>query len=213
MKRLIACVHATHRAVEPARRLLSAEPGEFDQEHLVNEALLACQGDGRGFEVLLQTLRRAEDLRPAAILTTCSIYTPHLPAARRLVATPIVGVDEAMLDEAARLGGPLALVGSLQTSLDLAAEQIERRAHEQNIPLSIAHRRLVPMDACDTAEGTKRLADELRELIPQVRGMVMVQLSLSPVAEHFSLEEQPKVLTSSRTAPARLRAVIKERKA
>ncbi len=86
--------------------MLAAYPDEFEQQDFVQEALLACQGDPRGFELLLQSLRQAEQLRPAAILTTCSMYTPHMPAARRLVATPVVGVDEAMLDEAARIGGP-----------------------------------------------------------------------------------------------------------
>jgi hypothetical protein len=207
----IVCVHATRRAVEPARRMLAAHPGEFEQEHLVEEELLACRGDQRGFELLLRALQQAQQRGPAAVLTTCSLYTPHLPAARKLVTTPIVGVDEAMLDEAARLGGPLALVGSLETSIDLAAEQIERRVQACGSPTSITQRLLVPPDACDTSEGARRLADELRELSRSVRGVVVVQLSLSPVAEHLSLEEQRSILTSSNTALARLRTVVKER--
>jgi Asp/Glu/hydantoin racemase len=208
----IVCVHATHRAVEPARRMLAAESDEFEQEHLIREALLACQGDRqRGLELLLKTLREAEELRPSAILTTCSIYTPQLPAARQVVATPIVGVDEAMLDQAARVGGPLALVGSLEASIALAAERIEHLAQELGAPTSIADRRLVPLDACETAASAQDLAAELRRLRRHVRGVVVVQLSLSPVAQHLSPEEHSTILTSPPGALAHLRAVIQER--
>jgi Asp/Glu/hydantoin racemase len=144
-------------------------------------------------------------------LTTCSIYTPQLPAVRQLVATPIVGVDEALIDQAARVGGPLALVGSLEASLALAAEQIERRAQELGRPTSIAQRRLVPLDACESAAAAQSLAAELRRLHEQVQAVVVVQLSLSPVAEHLSSEEHQTILTSPPGALAGLRAVIKER--
>ena len=46
------------------------------------------------------TLARAQRLNPAAILTTCSMYTQHLPTARKQISTPIVGIDEAMIQRA-----------------------------------------------------------------------------------------------------------------
>jgi hypothetical protein len=116
-----------------------------------------------------------------------------------------------MLDQAARVGGPLALVGSLGASIALAAEQIEHRAQELGAATSIADRRLVPLDACETATAARSLAAELRRLSQQVQAVVVVQLSLSPVAEHLSPEEYSTILTSPPGALARLRAVIQER--
>jgi Asp/Glu/hydantoin racemase len=208
----IVCVHATQRAEEPARRMLAAYPQEFEQDHFVHEALLSCSPDQqRGRELFLEALRQADELRPAAILTTCSIYTPQLPFVRQNIATPIVGVDEALIEQAAQVGSPLALVGSLETAIALAAEQIERRAQELGASTSITQRRLVPLDACETPAMAQSLAAELRRLREHVQAVVVVQLSLSPVGEHLSPDEHRTILTSPPAALARLRAAIQER--
>jgi hypothetical protein len=212
MSPLIMCVHATHRAVDPARRMLSNRPGEFRHEDLVEEELLRAANDRRAaFSLLAGTLKRAEAPHPAAILTTCSIYTPLLPAARKLVSTPIVGVDEPMIERAARTGGMLALVGSLPAAIDLTALQILERAEELDVRTSIAERRKVPPDACETSEGRLRLADELRELSRGADVVVVVQLSLSPAADCLSPEERERILTSPPLALERLREMVETR--
>ena len=208
---LIVCVHATPRAIAPTHRLFACAEGEFRCQDLVEERLFTCEADGDvGRTLFLDTLRRAAADGPAVILTTCSMYTQYLSQARREIETPLVGIDEAMILRAAQRGGPFALVGSLPSAITLTRQAICERAATIGTDATIAETRLIDADACATEARTHRLADELRELSSRVHTVVVVQLSLSGVAELLSAAEQSRILTSAASALERLRAAVEE---
>jgi hypothetical protein len=208
---LVVCVHATPRALTPTHRLFAGAAGEFQHRDLVEERLFTCEADADiGRTLFLDTLRRAAALRPAVILTTCSMYTRYLSQARYEIATPLVGIDEAMIPRAAQRGGPFALVGSLPSAITLTQQAICEQAARFGTDATIAETRLVDADACATEAGTHRLADELRELSSYVHTVVVVQLSLSGVEGLLSAAEQSRILTSAASALERLRAAVEE---
>jgi hypothetical protein len=133
-----------------------------------------------------------------------------LSQARREIATPLVGIDEAMISRAAQRGGPFALVGSLSSAITLTHQAICEQAARFGTDAAIAETRLVDADACATEVGTQRLADELRELSSYVHTVVVVQLSLSGVEGLLSAAEQSRILTSAAGARECLRAAIEE---
>jgi hypothetical protein len=208
---LIACVHATPRAIAPTRRMLSDRAGEFVPCDLLEEALFRMDAaSDEGFDAFLRALGKAQALGPSAILTTCSMYTHHLPEVRARLDLPIVGIDEAMIESAAEVQGPLALVGSRPESIAFARRAIEARAVGRGRAAEFIEPLCVPLDSCDTVSGARQLAQRLRELGQLAQAVVLVQLSLSPAREHLADGERRRVLAGPQLALERLRSVLGE---
>jgi hypothetical protein len=209
MSHLIACVHATPRAIPPTRRMLGGRAHEFAQHDVLEEPLFQLDAaSDEGFRAFLAAIRQAELLHPSAVLTTCSMYTQHLPAVRSQLTTPIVGIDEAMIQRAAEVRGRLALVGSRPESIAFTGRQIEAKAGRRGSRPEFAEPLCVPADACDTVSGTRQLAEQLNQLAGQVDVVVVVQLSLSPVSDHLSDDVRRRVLTGPPLALQQLRTVL-----
>jgi hypothetical protein len=211
VSRFIGCVHATSRALNPAHLLFACASDEFHYEDLIEERLL-CSGaePPNGRELFLDVLKRAEEKRPSAIFTTCSIYTKYLPQAREQLSVPVVGIDEEMIEQAALIGGPLALVGSLDASIAATEALILDRSGQLKNECRITAKKRVPVDACETDEGTKNLVKELRDLRESGNTVVVVQVSLSGVDRLLTEPERSRILTSSRSALHRLRTAVGE---
>ena len=102
MPQRIACVHATPRSIAPTAAWFRDRGDEFETVDLLEERLFDLGGEGdESVSLFFEVLERAERLEPAAILTACSIYTPYLPEARRRFRTPLVGINEPLIECAA----------------------------------------------------------------------------------------------------------------
>ncbi len=202
MKPLIAFVHASSSAIGPSTRVAPADV--YRREDILDERLLAAAGDRVGsFQQFRQTLQQAEALSPAAIVTTCSMFTRELPRARNQIETPLLGVDEAMIEQAARIGGRIALVGSLESAISQTAELL----HLANTDLEISERVLVDPAATDD-DGGARLAKRCQELLGDADAVVVADLSLCAVEDHLCESLEGRVLTCASSARARLKALV-----
>ena len=203
MKPLVAFVHASPRAIGPSTRVAPSE--EYRREDILDERLLGDDGDRTGsFQHFRQALQQAEALSPAAIVTTCSMFTRELPRARKQIETPLMGVDEAMIEQAAERGGRIALVGSLEAAMGHTAELIQLA----NPDAEIAARVRVEADATESDAAAAALASRCEALLDDCDLVVVVQLSLSPVDDHLSESARERVLTCASSARERLRALI-----
>jgi len=213
MTHLIACVHATSLAISPVARAFSHWVPEWKRLDMIEERLFSLQGEGEeAVSIFIETLKRAEAKSPGAILTTCSLYTRYLQRVRSLIKKPVLGIDEPMIERAVETGGRLALVGSLASAIEGTANLIKEGAEAKGQWVDISTRLLVDPNLCSTPAGTKDLAERLRSLRHEVHGVVVVQASLSNVAELLSAEENERILTSPRLAIARLHEILKGEK-
>ncbi len=211
MRLRIACIHATPLAVGPVDRAFRKWVPEWERRDMIEERLLSLQGEGEeAFSVFAATLKRAEMEDPSAILTTCSLYTKQLPRARKSILKPVLGIDEPMIERAVEIGGKIGLVGSLSTAIEATANLITECARTRGRAIDIATRMLVDPNLCSTPEGVRELAENLRAMADRVNAVVVVQASLSPVADLLSDEENKRVLTSPCLAIARLQNILKE---
>ncbi|QDT55885.1 Asp/Glu/Hydantoin racemase [Caulifigura coniformis] len=204
---LVACVHATPRAIDPTEMLLKTV-GPVAVHHLIDEQLLAAGDDAAGPSIFRRALQEATSLRPAVVLTTCSMYTRFLDALRQHTKPPLLGIDEPMIDHAARTGGRLGFVGSIETAVQLTAEEVLRRARAINVDADVAETLLVPRDSCDTDAGRRTLAAQIQELRSRVDHVVVVQLSLSPAVDLLTNEECRSVFTAVPFAATRIRSIL-----
>jgi Asp/Glu/hydantoin racemase len=212
---VVVCVHATPRAIEPVAAWFSQAP-ELTCVDLVEPRLFDADAAGdAGRELFLATLQQARRQGPDVILTTCSMYTQHLPALRAGFDVPVLGVDEPLIQRAAAIGGRLALVGALEPAIAFTQRLIKQAAASTPAgarPVTIARTVQVAADAA-APEHREALAAQLRALAAEVDAVVVVQASLSPVARLLNQRENDVILTSPRLALARVRDILKHRSA
>jgi len=211
MTHLIACVHATPLAVEPVARAFRQWAPEWGRRDIIEERLLSLQAEGEeAFSTFVATLKRAEVEEPSAILTTCSLYTKQLPRARKSILKPVLGIDEPMIEKAVEIGGRLGLVGSLSPAIEGTANLIMEHARTLGRTVDLSTRLLVDPNLCSAPEGVRELAERLRVMAAKVDGVVVVQASLSRVADLLSYKENERILTSPCLAIAQLENILKE---
>jgi Asp/Glu/hydantoin racemase len=208
---IIACVHATPLAIAPVADAFRRWAPAWHHHDIIEGQLLGAGGEGiEAVSLFQQTLGRADAMEPAAILTTCSLYTRYLPLLRMQMERPVLGIDEPMIERALEVGGRIGLVGSIPLAMETTARLIRERAAaaEFGAP-DLSARLLVDVNLCTTPAGVRQLADGIRLMLPAVDAVVVVQASLSPVMDLLAPEEQHRVLTSPRLAVDRLREMLK----
>src|SRR6059058_4481426 len=102
-----------------------------DVFHITDETLLAITRR----EGLTSTTRRrvlgyvesAAEAGADIVLVTCSSIGPAVDASREFVDVPVVRIDEAMTDEAVRIGSRIGVVATLASTLEPTAQLIERK--------------------------------------------------------------------------------------
>ncbi len=212
---LVVCVHATPRAVEPVAAWF-AQAAEIACVDLIEPRLFEADATSDASrDLFLATLRRAEQRGPDVILTTCSMYTQHLPILRGRFDVPVLGVDEPLIQRAVEVGGRLALVGSLEPAIAFTRRLIEQAGAANPggaRPVTITRTVQVAADAA-APEHREALASRLRALAGEVDAVAVVQASLSPVARLLSERENDVILTSPRLALARVRDILEHRSA
>lgn len=210
MNKRIICIHATPLAIDPVARAFKKWAPQWEHIDIIEGRLFRLQGEGEGaFETFVATLKRAEAEEPSAILTTCSMYTRQLPRARRWISRPVLGIDEPMIEKAVEAGGKLALVGSLASAIEGTARLIKEEAEAKGQWIDVSTRLLVDPNVCSKPAGMKDLAMRLLSLRHGVNRIVVVQASLSDVANFLSTEENEYILTSPRLAIFRLQKILK----
>jgi len=191
--------------------MLQAEWPGLAAEDFLEGRLLALTADREAsYDLFLETIRRAQASAPDVILTTCSIFNRDLPRIRELIETPLLGVDEAMIERAAEIGGRLVLVGSIGSAIENTGARIKQLCSRD---CEIVPAPLFDKDACADEPGARALAEELRLLRERADAVVVVQLSLARAVESLTDAECDTILTSAASATERLRAMIAGRRA
>src|SRR5215469_12672211 len=109
MPTTIAYVHTSHVLIPMFAELSKREMPEVRQFHMVDESLIqntisAGELTKATMRRVLSTIRSAHDGGADAVVVTCSSIGPAVTIAHELFEFPVVRVDEAMAEEAVRLG-------------------------------------------------------------------------------------------------------------
>jgi Asp/Glu/hydantoin racemase len=168
-------------------------------------------------ETLLGITRRTGSLTPATrrrvlgyvesaaeagadlVVVTCSSIGPAVDASADFLDVPVLRIDEAMADEAVRLGSRIGVVATLATTLDPTAELVERRANGKPVEV-VRHLCDGAFDAL--AAGDRERHDELvrnglRRVSGEVDVIVLAQASMARVADTLGDDERSVPILSS----------------
>lgn len=159
-------------------------------------------------------LESAELVGADYIMVTCSSIGPAVEAGAKLIAVPVLRVDQPMADQAVASGTKIGVVATLQTTLEPTADLISRRAAIAGKKIQVVSRlcdgAFEALMAGNAAEHDLRVASALKELSAQVDVVVLAQASMARVVETLKPEEKRvPILASPGIAVDYLATVLK----
>jgi Asp/Glu/hydantoin racemase len=193
--------------------LLADEAPDVHAYHMVDESLLAdtvAHGPlPRTTARLASHLAQAEAAGAEAVQVTCSSLAPAPEAARPLLGTPVLRVDEPMARQAVRTGPRIAVLATLTSTLEPTAELIRRQAAHEGarieLTTSTCDGAFEARTAGDAAAHDRLIAEEARRLAAQHDVLVLAQASMAAAVDTLPPGAvRVPVLTSPRSGTAQL---------
>jgi len=186
--------------------------------HLVDEAILKDilatgeYGPSMGRRVgLLASF--AEESGARAVMLTCSTLGPLVDEAKGMIRVPFVKVDEAMADEAVRLGTRVGIIATAYTTLEPTSGLVQERAVIANkaveIETLLCEGALAARTGGDIAAHDSIVVDNLKSLMHRSDVVVLAQASMAQAAEQLPEGERGvPVLSSPRMGVQRFKDVL-----
>ena len=216
MPKRIALIHATPVAMQPVVEAFRRGWTDVDTFNVLDDALstdLARAGTLNA--VLKQRIAAlaayATGIGIDAILYTCSAFGEAIDAVARTARMPVLKPNEAMFEEALRLGTRIGLLATFQPSIpSLEQEFVDMaRAQRKNVTLesACAPEAMAALTAGDADQHDRLIA----EAVPRLAHCDVVMLAQFSMARARSAVQQvigDKVLTSPDNAVAKLKAML-----
>jgi len=218
MSQKAGMVHSVASLVPVFNELASEIMPETEIIHLVDEGLLKDviasgeygPGMGRRLGVLASF---AEESGAAAVMLTCSTLGVLVDEAKAMIGVPLLKVDEAMADEAAKLGARIGVIATLYTTLKPTSALVEERAamakKTVEVETVLCEGAFAALGRGDTATHDRIVLENLRGLMDRSDVVVLAQASMARVADRIPAEERKvPVLSSPRMGVQRLKDVL-----
>jgi Asp/Glu/hydantoin racemase len=162
---------------------------------------------------VLGHIESAADAGATAVLVTCSSIGAAAELAREVVPVPVIRVDEAMADEAVRIGPRIGVIATLRTTLEPTADLVLRRAALAGVPITLTARlcegAFEALGRGDAAAHDRAITEGLTELAGKCDVIILAQASMARVAEALPEQERPvPVLSSPRSGVASVKSLL-----
>lgn len=146
----------------------------------------------------------AEKTGADAILSLCSSLGPTIDEARKHVSIPVIKIDDAMTEKAAREADRIGVMATVPTTLGPTVDLIEEKSAAMDKSVEV-HRALVEGAFQILMGGDKARHDDMvsaaaRKLADRVDLIVFAQASMTRLAPRIQEETGLTVLTSPRLA-------------
>jgi len=186
--------------------------------HMLDESLL--KHTIRDGEMSPLTARRvaghvisATEAGAGGILVTCSSIGRGAEIARSLVSIPVVRVDEAMADEAVRIGRRVGVIATVPTTLEPTAALVVSRAALAGATVEVTSHlcegAFAALTGGDPATHDAKVASGLRELMDRVDVIVLAQATMARVVDTLPPEvRRVPILSSPRSGLMRAREAL-----
>ena len=220
MKKTLALIHTGTFLVPVFERLVQEVMPGVSLFNIVDESLLKNTIAEKRLTPL--TARRlagyiesAEEAGADVIMVTCSSVGPAVDAARPFAAVPVLRVDQAMADQAVRVGRRIGVIATLSTTLKPTADLVRARAEVQGRDVEIVEKlcdgAFEAVAAGDGATHDRIVAAALRELMTQVDAVVLAQASMARVVDGLAEDEKTvPIFTSPRLGVEAAKAALEE---
>jgi hypothetical protein len=206
----IALIHALRHSPPPVEAAFARLWPEAVLMNLLDTSLSAdLARDGaltpRMTDRFLTLARYAAGTGAVGILFTCSAFGPCIETvARELAPLPVLKPNEAMIEEAAAIGGTIGLLATFAPTLDTMP--LEFPPSVRLMP-KVAEGALAALDRGDPSEHDRLAAEAARDLAG-CDAIALAQFSLSSAAPAVAAATDRLVLTTPDSAVRKLRRAL-----
>lgn len=204
MTKRIAFVHTVGFLVEDFRARMLAEIPTADCFHVLNESLLQdlLRGAPQAlvYRRVVDQIVLAAEAQPDLIVVTCSSTSPAVDIARRIVAQPILKIDDPMASEAVRSGLRIGLLCTASSTVEPSSALLRAHAEQQGRDITVktvlrpeAYQALM---AGDRARHDAMLYEAAAGLAGEVDVLVLAQASLAHLRDTLAADLPCPVLAS-----------------
>ena len=213
----IAVLHATANAVRPLEDALRAvEPTvqivNFVQEELLRRANEVGGVDPKGLRSFLRMAASAADAQPDGVIIACSLYCPYADWVRQISDSPVIDVDQPMIDRALAQGGKIGVLATTAASAPSAVKKLEKAANGKSfeVETAVSTEAMTALKQGDEARHNALLLDAAKELVDRgCQVLLLSQITMACAAD--TLKALPAlVLSSPQTGAEEIIRLIRE---
>jgi Asp/Glu/hydantoin racemase len=150
---------------------------------------------------VVQHINSAAQAGADCILVTCSSIGPAVEAAAKLTSVPVIRVDQAMADQAVKIGQRIGVIATLPTTLEPTADLVKRRAtlagQEIELTARLCEGAFEALMSGDAAKHDEMVATALRELSTKVDVILLAQASMARVVDGLPEAEKKVPILAS----------------
>lgn len=200
----LAVLHTVHFLADRFKTMLRDRLPELDTFHMLDESLLQDllrHGASPAITRRVVTFATlAADAGADLILFTCSSTSPAVDVARRVIATPILKIDDPMAERAVTLGRRIGIICTTSStqgpSADLVREHAARLEREVAIEPHLVASAFQALSAGDRDEHDRLVREAAAELGRRNDVIVLAQASMAHLAEGLQATLPVHVLSS-----------------
>ena len=206
----ITLIHALRPSIDPISEAFARGWPEAELRHVLDDSLsrdLSRAGrlDQAMIDRFLQLGRYAKFAGADAILFSCSAFGPAIDAvARDLAPLPVRKPNQAMVDEAVRLGGRIALVSSYAPTLESMPAEFPAGT---NLRLVFVKGAMEALAAGNPEEHDRLVMEACRAV--ECDSFALAQFSIARSAEAVQHATGRPVFTTPDAAVRELKSVMK----
>ena len=218
MSQTLALIHTSPTLVPIFSVLCEAKIPDTTIFHMVDESMIKDTiREGRlrraTMRTLLMMVESANLSGADAVMVTCSSIGAGVAIAQQLFDFPVIRVDEAMAEDAVRIGKRIGVIATLRTTLEPTIALLQEKAIEGGRPIeivdSLCDEAFDAVLAGDTATHDKIVGKALLETMRDVDVVVLAQASMSRVVKTLPRDAlKMPVLSSPESAVMRAREVL-----
>jgi len=203
--------------VEVIKKELSRVPLEIKSFHMVDESLLfdLLKVGGLNPHIvrrLCQHVVAAEETGADIIAVTCSSISPAVDVARKLVARPLLKIDEPMAETAVARGRRIGVVATVATTLDPTSNLLRQKASEAGKEISIStalcEEAFQAILQGDMEKHDRLVMEKTTALAREVDVLVLAQGSMARLTSSLSQRVSIPVLSSPSLFMERLKSML-----
>jgi len=199
MTEKVGMVHTVASMVPVFNELASELLPDVEVIHLVDEGLLKdiltkghlTSGIARRFGLLASF---AEEHGAKIVMLTCSSLAPLVDEAKDMVKVSLLKVDEAMAEQAVKLGELIGVIATAQTTLKPTSDLIKERATQQGKKVSVetvlCEGAFDALRRGDLETHDQMVKDKLNDLMGRVDVVVLAQASTARVVAQIPEENR-----------------------
>jgi Asp/Glu/hydantoin racemase len=197
--------HTSTGTVNSMKELAAKIMPDIDVKHIVEESMINDVRAADGVTPAIAArigdyIHAAEKSGAIAFMTACSSIGNAVEQYRPMSSIPLFRIDQAMVEEAVRIGGKITVLATVATTLrptlDLVQRTINAAGSQATVASNVMPSAFDAFLAGDRATHDKTVRAGLEKALEDSSVVILAQASMASVVETLSEKPRVPVLTS-----------------